>query len=65
MPYSETDNGSSGPCWSKKEQAVSEYVSLMIRTMVSHNPGTSASMGNPISCAQADGSGNMSSVLTG
>ena len=44
---------------------MSECVSLMIGIVVSHNSGTSASVGNPISCAQADDNGNMSSVLTG
>ena len=42
-----------------------ECVSLMTETVVSHNSGTSTSMGNPVSCAQDDGNGNMSSVLTG
>ena len=63
--YSEADTGSSGPCWGKKEQTVFECVSLMIMTMVSHYSGTFSFMGNPISCAQADENGNMSSVLTG
>ena len=44
---------------------MSKCVSLMTGTVVSHNSGTSTSVGNPFSCAQADGSGNMSSVLTG
>ena len=65
MPYSETDTDSSSPCCGKKEHIVSECVSLMTETVMSYNSGTSASMGNPISCAQADGSGNMSSVLIG
>ena len=42
-----------------------ECVSLMTETVVSHNTGTFASVGNPVSCAQTDGNGNMSSVLTG
>ena len=41
---------------------MSECVSLMIGTMVSHNSGTFASVGNPVSCAPANGNGNMSSV---
>ena len=65
VPYSEADTGSSGPCWGKKEQTVFKCFSLMIRTMVSHYSGTSAFIGNPISCAQADENGSMSSVLTG
>ena len=50
MPYSEADTGSSRPCLGKKEQIVSECVSLMIRTMVSYYSGEN---------------GDMSSVLTG
>ena len=65
MSYFETDTGSYSPYWGKKEQFVSECVSLMTGTVVSHNSGTSASMGNPTSCAQADDNGNMSPVLTG
>ena len=38
---------------------MSECVSLMTGTMVYHNPRTSASMGNPVSCAQVNGNGNM------
>ena len=44
---------------------MSEYVLLMTGTEVSHDPGILASMGNPVSCVQADGNDNMSSVLTG
>ena len=51
MPYPETDTGSSGLCWGKKEQTVSECVSLTTGTVMSHNSKTFASMGNPISCA--------------
>ena len=65
MLYFETNNSSSGPYWSKKEQTVSECVSLMTGTVVSHNYRTSTSLGNPLSCAQVNGNGNMSSVLTG
>ena len=65
MSYSKADTGSSSPCWGKKELTVSECVSLMIRTMVSHYSGTSAFIRNLISCAQANENGNMSSVLTG
>ena len=64
MPYFETNTGSSGPYWGKKEQTMFECVSLMIGTVVSHNSGTSTSVGNPVSCAWADSNGNMSSVLT-
>ena len=51
MSYSETDTGSFVPCWGKKEQSMFECVSLMTGTVVSHNSGTSASVGNPVSCA--------------
>ena len=51
MPYFEVDTGSSGPRWCKKEQTLFECVSLMTGTMVSHNSGTSSSVGNPVSCA--------------
>ena len=44
---------------------MSECVSLMTRTVVSHNSRSSASVGNLISCVQDDVNGNMSSVLTG
>ena len=65
MSHSKANTGFSSPCWGKKELTVSECISLMIRTMVSHYSGNSAFMGNPISCAQADENGNISSVLTG
>ena len=64
MPYSKADTGSFGPGLGKKEQTVSECASLTIGTVVSHNSGTSASMGNRFSCAQAYGNENMSLVLT-
>ena len=64
MPYSEADTSSSSPRWGKKEQTVSDCVSLMTGTVVSHNSRTSTSVGNPVSCAKSDGNGNMSSVLT-
>ena len=65
MPHSGTDTGSSGPCWGKKEHTASVHVPLMTGTMPSKNPGILASKGNPASYVQADGNGNMSSVLTG
>ena len=43
---------------------MSVHVQLMIGTEVFHSPRVLAFMGNPVSCAQADGNGNMSSVLT-
>ena len=65
MPYSEANIGTSGPHWGKKEQTVLECASLTIGTVVSHNSGTSTFVGSPVSCAQADGNGNMSSILSG
>ena len=65
MPYFETDTRSFSPCWGKKEQTVSKCVLLMTGTVVCHNSRTSASVGNLVSCAKADGNGNMSSVLIG
>ena len=44
---------------------MSECVPLMTGTDVSHDPGILASVGNPVSCVQADGNDNMLSVLTG
>ena len=44
---------------------MSIHIPLMTGTMVSHNSGILASKGNPASCVQADGSSNMSSVLSG
>ena len=65
MPHLEADIGSSGPCWGKKEHTVSVHVPLMTGTEVSRSLGILASMGNLISYVQADGNGNISSVLTG
>ena len=44
---------------------MSECVPLMTGIEVSHDLGILASVGNPISCVQADGNDNMSSVLIG
>ena len=41
------------------------HVPLMIGTEVSHRLGIPTSMDNPVSCAQANGNGSMSSALTG
>ena len=65
MPHSEVDIGSSGPCWGKKEHTMFVHVPLMTGTVPSQNPGILAFEGNLASYVQADGSGNMSSVLTG
>ena len=43
---------------------MSMHVPLMIGTEVSHNPGTPASVGNPVLCVQAGGSDSMSSALS-
>ena len=51
MPYFEIDIGTSSPCWAMKEKVMSRCVSLTTRTVVSYNSGTSASVGNPVSCA--------------
>ena len=64
MPHFEADTGSSGPHWGKKEHTTSVHVPLMNGTMPSQNLRIPASEGNPASYVQADGSGNMSSVLT-
>ena len=60
-----TDTGSPGPWWGKEEQTESANVPLMTRTRVSHNFGIPASRGNPSSCVQVGGNGNMSSAPTG
>ena len=65
MPHSEANTGSFGPCWGKKEHTTSVHVPLMTRTVPSQNPEILASEGNPASYVQADGHGNMSSVMTG
>ena len=44
---------------------MSVHIPLMTGTAVSHNSRILASEGNPSSCVQADGSSNMSSVLSG
>ena len=44
---------------------MSKCVPLMTRTEGSHDPRILASVGNLVSCVQADGNDNMSSVLTG
>ena len=44
---------------------MSECVSMMTATKVSHDPGILASVGNLVSYVQADGNDNMPSVLTG
>ena len=65
MSHSEADIGSSSPLWGKKEHIASVHVPLMTGIMPSQNPRILASEGNPASYVQADGSGNISSVLIG
>ena len=64
MPYFETNAGSSGLCWGKKEQTMSKCASLTVGIVASHNSEILTSLGNFILCVQADDNGNMSSVLT-
>ena len=63
MQHPGTDTDSFGPHWGKKEHTVSMHVPPMTGTKVSHSPKIPASTGNPASYVQADGNGNMSSVL--
>ena len=65
MQHPRTDTGSSDPYWGVEEQTVSAPVPLMTGTASAQNPEIHASMGNPVSYAQADGNRNMSSVLAG
>ena len=63
MQRPETDTGSHGPWWVKKETTAFLHVQLMIGTRVSYNPRIPTSKDNPASCVQASGNGNMSSTL--
>ena len=65
MQHPVTDTSSSGPHWGKKEQTMFVHVPLMTGIVLSHNPGIPAFEGNPASYVQADGSNNISSVLSG
>ena len=65
MRYPRTDIGSLCPCWGKDEQPVAEHVPLMTRIELSHNSEILGFDGNPASYVQADGSGSMSSALSG
>ena len=60
-----TGTDSSNPDWGVEEQTVSAPVPLMTGTALAQNPEIHASMGNPVSYAQADGNRNMSLVLAG
>ena len=60
-----TTTGSSGPHWGKKEQTVFGYVPLLTGIEVSISLRIPASVGNLVSCVQADGNDSMSSALFG
>ena len=62
MQHPETDVSSSSPHWAEKEKTVSAPVSLMTGTTLSYDSGILASVDNPVSCAQADSNGSMSST---
>ena len=57
--------GSLGPCWAKVEQTASAHIPLTTGAVVSHNSGILAFSSNPASYVNADGNGNMSSVIAG
>ena len=63
MQHLETDIGPSGPHWGEKEQTTSAHVPLMTGTTPSQYPEILAFEDNPASHVQADGNGNISSVL--
>ena len=65
MQHPVTTTCSPGPCWGNEEQTASMHVPLMTGTVVSHNSGILTSRGNPASCVQVGGNGNMSPALTG
>ena len=65
MLHHEAETGSSSPCWGKKEHTAFVHVPLMTGIEVSRSLGIPTSTSNLISYTQADGNGNMSSVLTG
>ena len=44
---------------------MSAHVPLIIRTVMSHNFEIPTSVDKPVSCAQADGNGSMSSAPSG
>ena len=65
MQHPVDDISSPSPCWGKEEQIAFAHVPLMIRTMMSHNSEIPASVENPVSYAQADDNGSMSSARSG
>ena len=62
MQQLETDTSPFGSHWGEKEQNISASISLMSGTTLSHDFRIPAFMDNPVSCAQADGNGSMSST---
>ena len=60
-----TDTSSPSPYWGKNEHIASVHILLMTGNEVSQNSEISTSVGNPISCAQADGDGSMLSSPSG
>ena len=65
MQHPGIDTSPSNLYWGENEQTVSAPVPLMTRTALSHNSGILASEDNPVSCAQGDGNGSMSSSSSG
>ena len=65
MQHLKIDTRSSDLHWGETEKTVSRHTPLMIGIEVSRSLGILASTGNLVSYVQADGNGNMSSVLTG
>ena len=64
MQHPKTNVRSPDLYWDKKKHTVFVHVPLMTGTVVSHNTGIPAFEDNPASCVQADGSSNMSSILS-
>ena len=58
LQHPETDIGSSGSHWVKKEHTASVHIPLMTRNEASHGPEILAYEGNLASHVQADGNGN-------
>ena len=65
MQHLETDTGPSSPHWGEKEQTVYAPIPLMTGTALSYNSRIPASVDNPVSYAQADANGSMSSAPSG
>ena len=65
MQHPEINTSPSGPHWGEKVQTVFASIPLMNGTALSHNSEILASVDNPVSCAQVDGNGSMSSAPYG